>query len=264
MIARGRIKGCHVEPMVACHMCNESIGEALQLLLATRGGCLHDSFDLIWVDLYPLLSDHKPQKLVCAYPKGTFGRIELHVVLSQQAKDFFLKSGRNNQVKMRHCRGLPCVTIWQVTIGSTWHPSIPVRVNITKSEYLVQIRKACSMGRHLIFAGNLMHAAPYRLQAEVTGEPSVKKSSQHRCDTIPDPIKALLQLNIEVGNRDDLSSTTAYIVYLGGNAISQCSCKQKSITHSSTEAEYHALASTTVEVLWVHSLLGTLKATTNG
>ena len=119
----------------------------MQLLLATRGGCLHNSFDLIWVNLYPLLSDHKPQKLVCAYSKGTFGRIELHVVLSQQAKDFFLKSGRNNQVKMRHCRGLPRVTIWQVTIGSTWHPSIPVRVNITKSKYLVQIRSTNGQSR---------------------------------------------------------------------------------------------------------------------
>ncbi|RVW53876.1 Retrovirus-related Pol polyprotein from transposon RE1 [Vitis vinifera] len=195
------------EPMVACHM----------LLLATRGGCLHDSFDLIWVDLYPLLSDHKPQKLVCAYPKGTFGWIELHFV----------------------------------TIGSTWHPSMPIQVNhqVTPSSDPYQPLKGDDC-----FVAN----------CAIIMTTKVKKSSQHRCDTIPDPIKALLQLNIEAGNRDDLSSTTAYIVYLGGNAISQCSCKQKSITHSSTEAEYDALASTTVEVLWVHSLLGTLKATNNG
>ena len=42
--------------------------------------------------------------------------------------------------------------------------------------------------------------------------------------------------------------TTAYVVYLDGNVISWSSYKQKSITHSSTEAEYHVVATTTVEL----------------
>ncbi|PON51233.1 hypothetical protein PanWU01x14_217940, partial [Parasponia andersonii] len=61
------------------------------------------------------------------------------------------------------------------------------------------------------------------------------------------------------GNRDDRSSTSAYIVYLSGNAISWCSKKQKSIVRSSTEAECRALASCAAEILWVKNLLGELQ-----
>ncbi|WRX13866.1 Reverse transcriptase [Theobroma cacao] len=61
------------------------------------------------------------------------------------------------------------------------------------------------------------------------------------------------------GNRDDRTSTSTYIIYLGGNAISWCSKKQKSVTRSSTEVEYEALASCAVEVLWIQNLLRELQ-----
>lgn len=56
-------------------------------------------------------------------------------------------------------------------------------------------------------------------------------------------------------NRDDCTSTSPYIVYLGGNAISWCSKKQKTVAHSSTKVEYRPLASCAAEVLWVKNLL---------
>ena len=51
-----------------------------------------------------------------------------------------------------------------------------------------------------------------------------------------------------VGNKDDYSSTSAYLVYLGSNLISWSSKKQKTVAHSSTEAEYLSLAATAVEL----------------
>ena len=45
---------------------------------------------------------------------------------------------------------------------------------------------------------------------------------------------------------------------IGGNAISWCSRKQKTVARSSTEAEYWALASCAAEVLWLTNLLSEL------
>ncbi|CAL2246375.1 unnamed protein product [Prunus armeniaca] len=45
-------------------------------------------------------------------------------------------------------------------------------------------------------------------------------------------------------NRDDRSSITSYLIYLGGNLISWSSHKQQYVPHFSIEAEYYAIACT--------------------
>ncbi|XP_019095028.1 PREDICTED: uncharacterized protein LOC109130205 [Camelina sativa] len=57
------------------------------------------------------------------------------------------------------------------------------------------------------------------------------------------------------GNKDDYTSTGAYIIYLGSHPVAWSSKKQKSVSRSSTEAEYRAVADTTSELCWVVSLL---------
>lgn len=51
-----------------------------------------------------------------------------------------------------------------------------------------------------------------------------------------------------VGNKDDYTSTSSSIVYLGCNPVSWCSKKQRIIAHSSTEVEYHSIAGTAIEL----------------
>lgn len=56
------------------------------------------------------------------------------------------------------------------------------------------------------------------------------------------------------GNKDDYTSTGAYIVYLGKQPISWASRKQKSVARSTTEAEYRSVADTAAELRWGLSL----------
>ena len=57
------------------------------------------------------------------------------------------------------------------------------------------------------------------------------------------------------GDKDNFCSATGYIVYLGHNPIAWSSKHQKTLTRSSTEAEFRVVTSTTTEIDWLQSLM---------
>ncbi|CAL1391748.1 unnamed protein product [Linum trigynum] len=61
------------------------------------------------------------------------------------------------------------------------------------------------------------------------------------------------------GDRDDRSSTSGYLIYLGSTLVSWRSQKQRTVARSSTEAEYRAIANATAELEWVRNLLSELR-----
>jgi len=88
----------------------------------------------------------------------------------------------------------------------------------------------------------------------------VKGTLNHGIHFSPGPLTLLAFANADwAGDPTDRHSTTGFIVFLGSNPVSWSSKKQSTVSCSSTEAKYIALATTAIKLTWLCILFKELR-----
>ena len=83
----------------------------------------------------------------------------------------------------------------------------------------------------------------------------IKGTLYHGITFTPRPLSLSIFSDVDwAGDPDDHRSTSSLLIYLGSNPITWSAKKQLTISCSSTESEYRALATASTEVCWIHTL----------
>ena len=84
----------------------------------------------------------------------------------------------------------------------------------------------------------------------------IRGTFNHGIEFTPGPVSLSPYTDADwAGDPDDRHSTSGFLVYLCHNAITWSAKKQATVSRSSTESEYRALAIASTELCWVCSLL---------
>uniref|UniRef100_A0A2N9GV31 Reverse transcriptase Ty1/copia-type domain-containing protein n=1 Tax=Fagus sylvatica TaxID=28930 RepID=A0A2N9GV31_FAGSY len=84
----------------------------------------------------------------------------------------------------------------------------------------------------------------------------IRGTLHHGIEFTPGPLTLSAYTDADwAGDLDDRRSTSGFLVYLGNNAITWSAKKQPTVSHSSTELEYRALAIAPAEICWIRTLL---------
>uniref|UniRef100_A0A2N9FJA4 Integrase catalytic domain-containing protein n=1 Tax=Fagus sylvatica TaxID=28930 RepID=A0A2N9FJA4_FAGSY len=84
----------------------------------------------------------------------------------------------------------------------------------------------------------------------------IRGTLHHGIEFTPGPLSLSAYTDADwAGDPDDRRSTSGFLIYLGSNAITWSAKKQPTVSRSSTESEYRALAFASAELCWIRTLL---------
>jgi hypothetical protein len=84
----------------------------------------------------------------------------------------------------------------------------------------------------------------------------IRGTLHHGIEFTPGPLSLSAYTDADwAGDPDDRRSTSGFLIYLGSNAITWSTKKQPTVSRSSTESEYRALAFASAELCWIRTLL---------
>lgn len=137
---------------------------------------------------------------------------------------------------------LPDATEYRSTVGALQY------LSLTRPDISFAVNKVCQfMHRPTIPHWQAVKRILRYLKATLTHGLTLRRTHTTNLEAYSDADWA--------GCPDDRKSTSGYCVFLGPNLISWSSRKQPTVSRSSTESEYRALATTAAELLWLQSLL---------
>jgi hypothetical protein len=88
----------------------------------------------------------------------------------------------------------------------------------------------------------------------------IRGTLNHSIEFTLDPLSLSAYTDADwVGDPDDRRSTSGFLIYLGSNAITWSAKKKPTVSRSSTESEYCALAFASAELCWIRTLLKDLR-----
>jgi hypothetical protein len=84
----------------------------------------------------------------------------------------------------------------------------------------------------------------------------IRGTLHHGIEFTPCPLSLSAYTDADwAGDPNDRRSTSGFLIYLGSNAITWSAKKQPTVSRSSTESEYRALAFASAELCWIRTLL---------
>ncbi|KAJ0542271.1 putative RNA-directed DNA polymerase [Helianthus annuus] len=238
--------------------------------------------DIILTGNKPEAIDHVVRRLGSTFDIKDMGPLSYFLGISVTRKDGDLHLSQQNYIKellaranLSHAKPVssPCTTSAMLSVGDSDPFDDPVKyrqlvgalqyVTLTRPDITFAVNKVCQF----MHSPTVNHwAAVKRILRYLLGTVDhtllFSQSSTTVLHAYTDAAFNSLSAFSDAdwaGCPDDRRSTGGYAIYLGSNLVSWSARKQKTVSRSSTESEYKALADAVAELTWLETLLRELR-----